>query len=140
MDAPFHPATQPLKQGDGSGKIDCNNPDCFTSVHHTRTQGNRQCIDYFCPKCCKSAHNWALLTGTPHPKCHGHNVQEVIHTYVPGADRVRPTWHTNNAAPAQAPLPAVIDPVLAAFQSQPTATQLQVPVAQECVQMPRQAE
>ena len=48
----------------------------------------------------------------------------------------------NNAAPAQAPLPAVIDPVLAAFQcqSQPTATQLQVPVAWECVQMPRQAE
>lgn len=80
------------------------------------------------------------MTGTPHPKCHGHNVQEVIHTYVPGADRVRPIWHTNNAAPAQAPLPAVIDPVLAAFQSQPTATQLQVPVAQECVQMPRQAE
>jgi len=35
------PATQPLEQGDGSSKIDCNNPDVLHQYIIHEPQGNR---------------------------------------------------------------------------------------------------
>jgi hypothetical protein len=69
LDAPLHPATQPINCPDG--RIDCSNPNCFTRSHQC-TQGNCNCISYFCGPCCKDAKLAAINSNSAHPKCAVH--------------------------------------------------------------------
>jgi hypothetical protein len=69
LDAPLRPATQSVNRPDG--RIDCSNPNCFTRSRQ-RTQGNRNCIGYFCGPCCKDAKLAAINSNSARPKCAVH--------------------------------------------------------------------
>ena len=69
LDAPLRPAGQPISRP--GGRVDCSNPNCYTRSRQ-RTQGNRNCIGYFCGPCCKDAKLAAINSNAARPKCAVH--------------------------------------------------------------------
>lgn len=75
LDVPLRPAAEPNERQDG--KIDCANPQCYTKSNQTRTQGNRNCIEYLCGTCCKNSRTTAAVSNIARPKCSTHKVSVV---------------------------------------------------------------
>jgi hypothetical protein len=90
VDAPLRLATQPIERQDG--KIDCANPQCYTKSNQTRTQGNRNCIEYLCGACCKSSRTTAAVSGVTRPKCTTHKIV-AVNPAIPASHAPQATLH-----------------------------------------------